>query len=422
MCVCVNGLDGGLVRLEENTMQNILLTSMYFFVPLEKVKQEYIMDFEENKNKIDYPLYAKHVKDEVFYRAINKFGKDFFIKLPKYGETPYKVHVNLFLVGYRARQDKEWTYYVVVGTDFGHLLQTANGETSQLVTEHDIISLKIAFTSRERDNIAPMICDGQAFSVWFENIIRQISDDKYVFLLYYSLTDIRTATIDDNKSGNEVIETFANKFFDNEPIEITNTLGEDYPRLAYGLLHAHDNYQYLDSKEISEKQKHFYSDLVSERFYSAEGSILFLRTHYPFKYPQNDKHKFLNEEQYFDFKTLPNILEMCIAVSKNQKLNKWRKIVSQGKEPTEMRKAISDMTKELNKYHFHIYELDNKIWFIDESWSFYDMFNEISVLGEQHAVSLSIKETLMVSRVTLGIAAVTCLLTLFNIILLFLCN
>ena len=401
-------------------MANLLMSRIYFFIPLKEVKNDYAKGLDGGVN-INPPAYLKQFGDSLKYHTLKELEADFYFFRDTDRKKIALVHVNVFLLGYHPQEKSEkWNYYLAVGMDQGNQFKCVTNNQEPLVTIHDIIMLKSAFgesLNEEKPTLLSCKHKEKGFAQWFYNdVLKVVSGTRQniKYELPYSLTEVRIVNAGKIRPNAENYNAeFSAKYFGKNGDSLRDALGKDYPIIAYGLLHGRDNYHSLCINEIATNLQHLYSDLVTERFYSVEKSLLFISTHYPFKYWREAKQTFDNGIT-FNFAELSNLWEICIEIYKDQQMKVCQHIVESEKDPVLIRKEIARMVKYFNDKHCHIYELDEKMRFMDETWRLNQMMAEIKERVEQYSLAATTEKTWAISFIALAVTVMSFLLMLFN--------
>lgn len=403
-------------------MQNVYVASLYFFYPLSEEcnvnKQSYEWSdverpqFVSSSNEGDVLQYVPvKEKDEVL-------EKD-FVLVREHSQQSLPVRVRAFVVQYKD------SYFLAVGTDVDKRVETEEG--IHYITEADLIDLRISFMNNAGSGTRLRNSDTKSsFNDWLRSIIQGLDEQEIkTICLEYALSYARCANVDTTQSAEKVDADFVASYFDNEIVPIAQILGDRHELFGYGLLHANDNYTHLDLLFISNHQKHLFSDLVSERFYTTYGHILFLSTHHPFKNVEEEKEKFKNNR--FEFGKMPNVMELCNTIRTCMKIESLSKKVDAMKQandtsiikkwfswikPSRIWYLISEADNVLFKSQFNLYELDEKQRLIYDCWGLYCKKREIEASMNRYAKSLDYKGTRFISITSLIIAVLSLIMAI----------
>lgn len=186
--------------------------------------------------------------------------------------------LNLYLVHYLHTQLKFERYFLVVGTSIDKYFDNSDC----LLTAEDIVKIKWAFVSNNvqinQENVTQLIN-----SVCQNKHYIPCSNDYFC----HSVNDITCVKLNilNEKSKKEIQEGFANTFSFGDP-QSYDTVFKETDRFAYGLLKADSFYEaYTDNEIAAFVEKSYYSKKF-ERIYSSSMGTVFVRTHCPYKNPQ----------------------------------------------------------------------------------------------------------------------------------------
>lgn len=391
-------------------MTNLLMSRIYFFIPLDEVEEEYKNLLRNSTQRIKGKSYIDFVKYEPLKNVQSDFEDEFVFSV---GEDTFKVHVNTFLIGFRPSiQSHRWIYLLVVGTDLGNMLDPVGNSRKRIVREEDIVKLKNAF-KEGRDAIDPSLRkltqNDKRFADWlYDDILPRLTSKKCKEELLYSHTEIRIAQAERLEANAPNYDSeFAQNFFAPESKSISDVLGDKYPLWAYGLLYCDNSYEEQSFGSVVTMLP-VYKTSKSDILYSVNGNILFIQTHYPFPDSREVEMRAFKEHPFvFDF--LPFLFEFCITLHKDYQMRRClQKLSNMGS--IRIRKKIAELHIDLHDDLFHRHEFRHILRFFNKTWYLDKLLVEIKETGSLYSEAHTQLITWILSIFALFISILTFLL------------
>lgn len=279
-------------------MKNVFMASMYFFIPLEQ------KGIEEYPPTLAMKEYDKRVFQNEKCNLENSPIETGTHAVATYDvSTVRNLTLNMYLVHYIHTQLNFERYFLVVGTSIDKYFD----DSSYLVTAEDIVKIKWAFVS---NNVR---VNQKGISQWIESICQSrhytpCSNDYFC----HSVNDITCVKLHvaDDSDREKIEDDFAKTFSFGTPASYDEVFS-DCDRFAYGLLKADSFYEAYTEDEIASFIKNSYYYKEFERMFASPMGTVFVRTHCPYKNPQEKDKAVMSRsiDDVFNIKEFASLID-----------------------------------------------------------------------------------------------------------------
>lgn len=351
-------------------VQNLFMTSMYFFVPINKVNKLMLHRRAGTWYPIECQAIFYDVSAECIYTELSYYNQPFYYNAVIGGVKERKVPLKVYLLHYiPSKAEKIGScFYIVVGTGIDKSFKDNNGQVGAC-TAQDIVMLKRAFYSESNRIIEkgglyypqkdPMIFHRE----WLEQIVRDFDlepDDNIAFDA--SITEVRAVANTQPfvlSTSSNINDAFNHNYYDAKSDTYDKVLyGIDANRFAYGVSEGNENYAKLPNDKISQFLAHSYSNNDSERIFSIPNKLTFLCTHYPFIELQEEKDcKLKMDIGDIDPRM---IYELCHCLFIKRVLKKIGMKMNEKTKPGKVKRAKDQLNRFMKMKLFNMNEADQR--------------------------------------------------------------
>ena len=351
--------------------QNLFMTSMYFFVPINKVNKLMLHRRAGTWYPIECQAIFHDVSAECIYTELSYYNQPFYYNAVIGGVKDRKVPLKVYLLHYIPSKTERIgsCFYIVVGTGIDKSFINSDGQVDAC-TAQDIVMLKRAFYSESNRIIEkgglyypqndPMIFHRE----WLERIVHDFdleSDDNIAFDA--SITEVRAVANTQpfvlSTSGN-INDAFNHNYYDAKSDTYDKVLnGIDANRFAYGVSEGNENYAKLPDDIITQFLAHSYSNNDTERIFSNPNKLTFFCTHYPFVNLQEEKNCLLRMNiEDIDARM---VYELCHSLFLKKELRKIQSKINSENKPGEVKIANDRLNQIVKIRLFNMNEADNRL-------------------------------------------------------------
>lgn len=307
--------------------QNVFMTSMYFFAPLQRVDEEILSQLSFREKEYNYDVF-KNIECGLSIAVLEEHMPfTLYYKNEHSQHVEKKVKLNAYLLKYNYTKYQEESYIMSFGTSVDKIFEQPNQgdsfDISQLLTEKDIIKLKWTFITTgkhgQNDFGGEKLCllhETKDLSIthveWLEQLL-----SRYNFhlqdadLFYYSVIDVCGVNIDiKNNSFAELHRIFSDTFYLDDNNDYKQELGTNCDKFAFGLMIPDDYYEKFTSEIISPFTAHSYYLKTFERMFISRNGTVNIKTRCPYKSP--DQKPICRFDNSFTDVFFP--LEFCTAL------------------------------------------------------------------------------------------------------------
>ena len=130
--------------------QNVFMTSMYFFIPLISLREEYRAAWKYGKEDVDPPELIRYSEAKYSYCKLEKLNQYFQFDYKNKGNKIHReVELKVWLIKFSSALNKDGRFYLVVsaGVDKAFYDSTSKTpfHTDDICKKQDVIQLKKAF-------------------------------------------------------------------------------------------------------------------------------------------------------------------------------------------------------------------------------------------------------------------------------------
>lgn len=355
--------------------QNIFMTSMYFFVPINKVNWCKIGGRIGEWNTIKCPSIFQNISATCSYAAVSNYNQSFYYNAllgnSCLKERRVKLYVYLLQYVLKIKKKKEICYFLAIGTGIDKYFDVVSSGMGSidLCDDMDIVMLKRAFYSendrcQEKTGLYYPKNDPVDFHrEWLERVIGDFDQVPNVNPAFDASISIIRA-IHDSSSINPLTPdnidlAFNHNYYDVPCNSYDKVLCVDTNRFAYGVTEGNENYVKLPDDLIHRFVDNSYSNNYSERFFSTPDRLTFLCTHYPYVNLQEEQNCKLNMNiTDVDGRM---IYELCHCLFLKKELKEVQSKMD-GKHNSGEVKTANDRLKRLIKVRlFNMTEADNRL-------------------------------------------------------------
>ncbi len=401
-------------------LENVYIASVYAFIPLFKLQKKYKQEFEKLSAPIDPHADELYPKTHCRYYELKK-SQTFFYSY-NYQGVDYTREVLMRTYLFRYEQDFDDSlpkYYLVVGTGIDKVFPNTGYSQNDLCTEQDITQLKKAFYGTEHEGFYyPQEQPTLYFlPAWLNSLAKDVSgiDPEGRFGRHY-IVNVVGVNIDVDVPNIQVLnDNFEREYYALQYHDLQNVI-PDCNNWAYGLIFGNDNYRRIPPQQVSNVILSPFSNNLTERTYSANTTIVSIRSHYPYSIIDRPEegHPFSTDFQYAQ-----NIHEICSVMHLNHKLKSIRDMFD-NENPSEIKEALSKMTALMDNRPTGLRELDGKFDYIYQTIGINRRFESVRQIGEMSADGVNINNTI---RLNIFVAILTAATVFIGFLQLFLsCN
>ena len=352
--------------------QNIFMASMYFFVPINKVKHL-------DKHRIFHPIECtsqfQSVSSICEYCEIEEKHQDFYfnssITTNIKRERLIKLKVYIFRYKPIATDKKSHPkHFLVIGTGIDKLFEGYNTpiNTNDYCDCTDLVMLKQSFYSKHnKSNKYSGLYYPQNDSTifhreWLNKLVHDFDSEASAVIKFdASITDIRTValTASQNISDKAKLQAVFEYCYVNSPcLSYNKALDVDVDRLAYGILVGNENFANLPDDFVTSFKRDSYSNNLSERIFAASNSLLYIRTHHPYLDIKKDVISNLSMTiKDLDERT---VYELCHSLYIKEELIAIRNQVNMKSKSEIVKEASDKLAYLLNLQLFNFHEADSR--------------------------------------------------------------
>ena len=348
--------------------QDIFMASMYFFVPINKVR----LSKSYNFNPIECASLFQSVSSTCYYCEVSEKHQDFYFNsvIDSNNQRERQIQARVYIVRYMP-SPKESEHFLVVGVGIDKFFK---GDTNAINIDDycddvDLVILKQAFYSEnnkaiERSGLYYPKNDPTIFHrEWLCNLVHEFDKEPSPIIMFdASITDIRAVVlasvqgITDKANLQTVFDTC---YLRTPCLPYNKVLDVDADRLAYGILVGNENYARLPDDLIETFKKDSYSNSMSERIFTASNSILFLRTHHPYLDIQKDVITHLDMK--IEDLDARNIYELCHSLYLKNEFESIRNQVKKETRSGTIKKTADRLAYLQNAQLFNFHEADRRL-------------------------------------------------------------
>ena len=348
--------------------QNIFMASMYFFVPINKVKLSKHYTFKP----IECESLFQYVSSTCSYCEVSEKNQDFYFNsvVDSNSLRERKIQAMVYIVRYMP-SPKEAKHFLVVGVGIDKMFKENDNAINieDYCDDVDLVILRQAFYSENNKAIKrkglyyPKTDPTVYHREWLCRLVQEFDKEPSPVIKFdASITDIRAVLLDSVQGITDKtnLQTVFDTCYLRTPcLPYNNVLDVDADRLAYGILVGNENYARLPDDLIEMFKKDSYSNNKSERIFSASNSILFLRTHHPYLDAKKDF------KTHLDMKIgdldARNIYELCHSLYLKNELESIRNQVKKGTRSGAIKKAADRLAYLQNAQLFNFHEADRRV-------------------------------------------------------------
>ena len=416
--------------------QNIFMTSMYFFIPLERISNSYLRNTQLEYNEIPRPAFVRNTDARCVFARIpfgnsdNSFHYSYWTANSTPKEITRHIHIKAYLLNYRSAYNCQREMpLLMIGTTIdklfpvGNLTGNVQSFFDSICTEDDLVNLKWAFTADEglfSDNSS-----AHSFQIWLKKLISRIEGrkERNDVNMLHSIVDVKALKLDIRQIGQKSnLDDLFTKQYYHANISPTNTiiipsvsqaLDGNYRAFAYGLLFGNTNYDRVPPQEIASIFKHAYSNNTSEVTVCAPKCIVFINTHYPFRHCTKE-----HLQEGFDgrFRDVQNIYEMCEAIYAERRVCIMRHSLSLTHASTII-ETLLNLARYMERDLFQLVEMDRKVDYIFEALGINAQFATLKEMAEMAAKSSEIRMSTRLNYLAIIIAVLSSSFALVQLLL-----
>lgn len=348
--------------------QNIFMASMFFFVPINKVK----LSKRYNFKPIECASLFHCVSSTCYYCEVSEKHQGFYFNsvIDSNNLRERQIQAKVYIVRYMPSH-KEAKYFLVVGIGIDKLFK-GDGNAINIddyCDDVDLVMLKQAFYSENNKTIKrsglyyPKNDPTVFHREWLCKLVHEFDKEPSPIIKFdASITDIRAVALASVQgiADKANLQTVFDACYLRTPcMPYNNVLDVDADRLAYGILVGNENYDRLPDDFIESFKKDSYSNSMSERIFTASNSILFLRTHHPYLNIQKDVITHLDET--IEDLDARNIFELCHSLYLKNELESIRNQVKKETRSGIIKEAADRLVYLQNAQLFNFYEADRRV-------------------------------------------------------------
>lgn len=408
--------------------QNVFMTSMYFFIPLERVGRNFLRNNQLNYADVPRPAFVR-ISDarcafaEIpFNNSENAFHYSYWTaNINNQREITRHVHINACILNYRSAYNslREMPLLMIgaaIDKVFPAGSQTLNAQQfcDTICTEDDLVHLKRAFTT-ENNGLISDNNYADSFQAWLKRLIAKIEcqKERTNVNMLHSIVDVKGMCLDVSgiHQKDELDKVFTDCYY-HANISPTNiikvpsvsqSLCGNYKAFAYGLLFGNTNYDRAPAEELDYYFDKSYSNNVSEETVAAPKCVVFIHTHYPFRHCANEQ-----PQVGFDnlSKDVQNIYEMCEVIYAERRICVMRHSLRLTHASTTI-ETLLNLARYMERDLFQLVEMDRKVDYIFDALGINKQFATLKEMAEMAAKSTEIRMSNRLNRWALAIAVLS---------------
>ena len=405
--------------------KNVFMTSMYFFIPLNRIGKRYKSDMHLDFKEKPTPAFAKNTQanckaaEIVFDEKERAFGYTYITKKGDERisrEVELKAYILLY-TPFRAKTRP--SPILMIGTSIDKVFaihDTSNNYSfdKALCSEDDLVMLKRAFCSNEH-GVLIRKHDNQHFQQCLKALISKIECRKERKLhVEHSVIDVKGVALvtDSIMTKHRLDLNFAECYYD-APDDLSSLFIGDYQKFIYGLLFTNDNYHRVPESEIDHCFKDAYSNNKTEIVVAAPKSIVFLHTRFPFRRNINEKSP---QQSGFckNLSDVQNIYEMCEVLHAEKQFCLLRQALTLPNSSAII-SVLLHLSQYMEKEYFHLAELDRKLNYIFKAVGISKQFSGLKEIASMAAKSAEIKVSHSINLWVLLFAVISSLFAFIQI-------
>ena len=389
------------------TNKNIFKAAFYFFVPIDKLINEYRSRYDDNHRGMKKDSLIRNSDGEIYYCVLDEFNHLFKYEYDNRSRT---VELKVFLIKHSCSLNIKGRFYLVVGTGIDMIFKDG-----QLCDSRDLIKLKKAFYEHGKKGLFYEEGDENiTLRKWLDENLKKITGRDYngKYGRHY-IVNIKVVKVEQLEY---LPRQFAKKYYQNEDEKVYSYYDviEGADELAYALLYGNDNIKAVPIKTIKETFKDTYFNNKAEKMFAGNETIVFIKTRG--KYPTQKMN--ISAPLFIGIESLLNILDICMVMEAKHKLKRIQRLM-QDNHPSEIKDALANISQYLSKNPFRLSEIDRRTEYLYNVLGVKKLFDVVMKQGELLSESSNIRMTMsinvrmyLLAGITLGIGGLDLLVSI----------
>lgn len=413
---------------------NVYMTTLYSFIRLKgRPKREYLSML--SKSESVEPLRLIKYLDAKFKSAqLENETRCFFYKYQESGkEVKRRIYAKWWLVCFCSRINRNNSYYLVTTISIDKSFEKEGSQVcgyGDICTDRDIIHLKKAFYGGDKGLYYIDNGNERSIKKCFDQIIGNIigKNPKGHYGRHY-IIDVCGVNLWHDKpiswvppeevrfTQEELKEAFSGGYY-SPPIKPYEEVVENYQRFVYGLIYGNDNNTVIPPNTMKEALDDSFSNNISERIFAGHKTEVFLHTHHP--YPWKEENK--NRKKVIASEPLKNqlVFDIFIVMEAKYRLKHIESTLRQG-SPSSIKDALASISAYLNSNPYHLGEYNKRILMLYRKLGVNHLLQSVKEQGNLLADARKIEMESRLNYRVLALTAVTVFIGILGLIVSILC-